>query len=158
MTPKCPKVIPILPQTNLKVPPKCPKVAPKCPKVASKWLPSDTKLPQSDIKVTQSGPQVPQSGPQVSESHPQVRRSASKVTQSAPQVSESTPQVTPESLKGGRKTFLVSNICKSEGLDASKPRSLAASKCLGGNREAKSIEFYMDVARVYPKVLSNWLH
>ena len=114
-------------------------MAHKCPKVAPKWLPSDTKLPQSDIKVTQSGPQVPQSGPQVSESQPQVRRSGSKVTQSAPQVSESSPQVTPESLKGGQKTLLVSNICKSESLDASRPRSLAASRCLGRNRDAKSI-------------------
>ena len=37
------------------------------------------------------------------------------------------------------KRFSVSSICKSESLDASKPRSLAASRRLGGNPEAKSI-------------------
>ena len=39
------------------------------------------------------------------------------------------------------RRFLVTSICKSESLDASKPRSLAAPRCLGGNREAKSIRF-----------------
>ena len=42
-------------------------------------------------------------------------------------------------LKFNSKRAVKKWICKSESLDASKPRSLAASRCLGGNREAKSI-------------------
>ena len=130
-----PKTTPKRCESRIKVMPKRSQNDPKCPKVTPKWFPSNPKVPQSVSEVTQSGSQVTQNGSQVSESNPQVPQSGSKVTpsgtqvpQSGSQVSENETQMTPKRLQIGRKLVLVSNICKAESHDASKPRSLEASQ------------------------------
>ena len=70
------------------------------------------------------------------------------------------PKLTPKSHKSFKSSFtFFPIICKSGSFEASKPRSLAASRCLGGNREAKSIGLQHSLLAAPPFLLTalrNW--
>ena len=70
--------------------------------------------------------------PQMIQSHAHIPQVTPKWPPNAPKMAPSWPQSYIKSLKSGIRPFLSFII-------AHRPRSLEASSCLGGNREAKSI-------------------
>ena len=122
-----------------------PKVTPKC----SQSHPQLLKVPQSNAKVTPKPLSYAKSDLKVTPKDSQSYPHMPKVTPKWPQSHLHMPKVVPNSLQSLTKSLksnftLFPNTCKSQSLEASKPRSLEASRCLGGNREAKLIDLFID--------------
>ena len=138
--PQIPKLTPNGSQNNPKVTPICRK----CFQCDSKMPPKPPSHAKSDHRVI----------PKLTQSHHHMRKGDSKVTPKSPSHAKSDAEVTPKWLQSHLhtpKVILKSNksfkssftffliIGKSGSLEAPKSRSLEAARCLGGNREAKSI-------------------
>ena len=120
-----------------------PQVLPKCHLNRPQSCLKCQKRPPSDPKLATKSPSYTKSEPKVTPKSPSHAKSDHLVTPKLPQSHHHMPTMIPKSNKSFKSSFTFFSIIRKSGsLDARKPRSLEAfeaSRCLGGNREAKSI-------------------